>query len=90
MSLPQSIPSKISGPSSTLVKTPDAVPPSTPNDKNAGRPQTFIYITAILNSGNIKIDGKSVNAAGPIGLSSPIKCRSFETANSHQLAYYIK
>jgi len=90
MSLPQSIPSKISGTAGVII-TPDAVPPSTANDKNAGKPQTFIYITAIVGpTGVLTIDGVTNNQAGPVALPSPIKCRSVTTAADGQIAYYIK
>tara|TARA_B100000214_G_C23427813_1_gene383373 strand:+ start:133 stop:417 length:285 start_codon:yes stop_codon:yes gene_type:complete len=94
MSLPQSIPSKISG-TAGVITTPDAVPPSTAHDKNAGKPQTFIYITAIISEvnaagANLTIDGVTLSTPSSVSLSSPIKCRSVTTTADGQIAYYIK
>lgn len=79
MALPQSIPSLLS-PDGTAITAPVA--------ENNQR-QKFIYITAILISDTLEIDGVSLTSPGPVSLSSPIKCRSFTPNSAGQVAYYI-
>ena len=47
-----------------------------------------IYITSILKSGTLSVDGGSIGTVGPLNLSSPICCLSFDPATAGQVAYY--
>lgn len=48
----------------------------------------LIYITAIIKSGALTVDGVSLGTVGPINLSSPISCSTFNPASAGQVAYY--
>ena len=72
MATPKSIPSKIS--TGTAQITPVA--------------GNQLYITAILLSADLNIDGQPANGLGPVNLSSPIPCSSFTPASEGQVAYY--
>ena len=49
-----------------------------------------IYITAILFTDNLMIDGVAVNGAGPVALPSPIICSSVTTSAIGQIAYFTR
>lgn len=87
MSLPQSITSKVNIDKTVSIiiePTPDW-PPNSTWSQNAYR---NIYITAVLYSGPIVIDGEESNFAA-LSFASPIECKSF-TADTAQVAYYIR
>ena len=48
----------------------------------------LIYITAILKSGALTVDGVSLGTVGPINLSYPISCSTFDPDTAGQIAYY--
>ena len=72
MASPKSIPSKVSTGVSQITA-------------GAGNQ---LYITALLLSANLSIDGQTVNGLGPVSISSPIACSSFTPAADGQVAYY--
>lgn len=72
MATPKSIPSKI----------------NTTTDQVVAAGDNRLYITAILAKANLDIDGSAANDLGPIQLSSPIICKSFDPASIAQIAYY--
>jgi hypothetical protein len=74
MATPKSIPSKINTTTAQVVA--DA--------------RNRLYITAILAAANLEIDGNTANGLGPIQLSSPIVCDSFNPSQAAQIAYYEK
>ena len=47
-----------------------------------------IFITSILKSAALTIDGVSLGTVGPLNLSFPISCSSFNPASAGQIAYY--
>lgn len=49
-----------------------------------------IYITGLLKSGALTVDGVSVGTVGPVNLSSPICCDSFTPTAVGQVAYFEK
>ena len=73
MASPKTIPSKISTGTS-------AITPSTGNSK--------LYITAILKSGNVIIDGVTASSVGPCAFPSPVICDTFTPASAGQVAYF--
>ena len=87
MPLPQSIPSKINLDLTVSLNsnTASAWPP---NSKWIENHYNNIYITALLYSGPIVIDGEESNFAA-LSFASPIECKSF-TASLAQVAYYIQ
>ena len=72
MSSPKSIPSQVS------VGT----------DKITAAAGNKLYITAILASDDLDIDGLAVNGLGPVNITSPIACTSFTPNTAGQVAYY--
>ena len=80
MSLPQSIPSKVTTDTSE-IKAPALTVPT--------QKQEYLYITAILIAGVPQIDGVALGAAGgPVSFSSPIQCKAFKPDKARQIAYY--
>ena len=81
MASPKSIPSKVSAGAATY----ETVSPV------QGR-KTYLYITSILVAGSdltVTIDGDDTTwSTAVVNLSSPIKCTSFITATTAQVAYY--
>jgi len=72
MASPKEIPSKINA---TAVVT-----------ASAGN---RLYIVALLKSTALNVDSAgSVSSCGPVGLSSPIECKTFETTSAREAAYY--
>jgi hypothetical protein len=49
-----------------------------------------IYITGLLKSGGLTIDGVSIGTVGPVNLSSPICCDTFTPTAAGQVAYFEK
>lgn len=49
---------------------------------------SYFYITAILSSTNITIDGGSSLSVSAINLTSPIRCKSFTSTKAGEVAYY--
>ena len=47
-----------------------------------------LYITAILKSAAIDINGASVGTVGPVALPSPITCTGFDPNAAGDIAYY--
>jgi hypothetical protein len=47
-----------------------------------------IYITAILASTSLILDGGSAATVGPVALNSPIRCSSFSSSSAGEVAYY--
>ena len=47
-----------------------------------------IFITSILKSAALTIDGVSLGTVGPLNLSFPISCSSFNPDSAGQIAYY--
>jgi hypothetical protein len=82
MPLPQSIPSKLNLERNIFIDIPQPQPwPPKPQYNN-------IYITAVLYSGPIVIDGKESDFSA-LSFASPIGCKSF-TGGLAQVAYYIQ
>ena len=75
MSEPHSIPSKINV-DTNAVTTSDSA--------------RKLYITSILYSGQMEIDGTTIYNPGPTNLSSPILCDTFTAAGAGQIAYYVR
>ena len=73
MASPKTIPSKIS------IGT-SAITPSSGSKK--------LYITAILKSGNLVIDGVTASSAGPCSFPSPVICDTFTPASTGQVSYF--
>lgn len=73
MASPKTIPSKINTDTSAV---------------NPGTNSSKLYITAVLKSGNLVIDGTTASSIGPCALPSPIICDSFTPAAAGQVAYY--
>lgn len=49
-----------------------------------------IYITAILISSSLTIDGVNIGNPGPVSFSSPILCSSVNTSLIGQIAYFVQ
>ena len=49
---------------------------------------SYFYITAILSSTSITIDGGSSLSVSAINLTSPIRCKKFTSTNPGEVAYY--
>ena len=82
MASPKSIPSQLSGPAGEFVIEQE--------DPTSINKQEHFYITALLQSSALSIDGISIGSPGPVTLSSPIKCRTFTTGADAQVAYFIQ
>jgi hypothetical protein len=48
----------------------------------------YLYITSILKSTSLSIDSSTASNVGPITFSSPIRCRTFSSTGSSEVAYY--
>lgn len=87
MPLSQSIPSKLNlNPTVSIgVNSNSSWPPNSTWTRNH---YNNIYITAVLYSGPVVIDGEESDFAA-LSFASPIECKSF-TAGLAQVAYYIQ
>tara|TARA_A200000159_G_scaffold120122_1_gene114179 strand:- start:189 stop:452 length:264 start_codon:yes stop_codon:yes gene_type:complete len=87
MPLSQSIPSKLNlNPTVSIGSNSNLSWP--PNGKWSHNHYNNIYITAVLYSGPVVIDGEESDFAA-LSFASPIECKSF-TAGLAQVAYYIQ
>jgi len=73
MASPKTIPSKISSGTS-------AISPSSGSKK--------LYITALLKSGTVIIDGVTASSVGPCAFPSPVICDTFTPDSTGQVAYF--